>query len=92
MEYKLLFSNDTVNVVMNFGASDTIGDRLIESAGSFGYLRGLPYETLVSASAVISEVDTVEGYFSGYFRAKFLSNNGHDTLFITSGEFKKAEW
>lgn len=91
-EYKLLFNNDTVNVVMNLGASDTIGDRVVEPTGSFAYFRGLPYETLISASAVVSEVDSVEGYFSGYFRAKYLSNNGFDTLFITSGEFKKAEW
>lgn len=90
--YNLFFSNDSIQVVINFGEEDILGGREAEVLGSNAFYKNLPYSTLVEGSAVFSELDTNEKFITGYFRAKFLSDNQYDTLFIEDGEFKRAKW
>lgn len=77
---------------MNLGSGDTLGERPIEALGSSGFYMGHSYPVLVDGKSVFSAINQEDSLLSAYFQAKFVSNNGTDTLFLTNGEFYEISW
>ncbi|HLW39604.1 MAG TPA: hypothetical protein VKX31_04370 [Brumimicrobium sp.] len=90
--WTLQFKNDSIDVKLNLGGGDSLGERPIESVGSSGEYRQLNYPVLYSGRSVFSEVNQEDNRLSAYFQAKFIAVNGIDTLFLSDGEFQNISW
>ncbi|HLV42149.1 MAG TPA: hypothetical protein VKY37_07715 [Brumimicrobium sp.] len=92
-DWILSFENDTLNIKLNFGQGDSLDGRPIQSIGSNAIFNTVNYSYINEGFTVFSEVNHTENYLSGYFNAKFVSDNDiYDTLKITNGEFQKINW
>lgn len=91
-KWELNFINDSINISLNLGSGDTLGERPIEALGSSGFYMGHSYPVLVDGKSVFSAINQEDSLLSAYFQAKFVSNNGTDTLFLTNGEFYEISW
>ncbi|HTO38690.1 MAG TPA: hypothetical protein VL021_09725 [Brumimicrobium sp.] len=90
--WNLRFKNDSLDIRLNLTEGDSLGGRPIEQAQSTSTYAFKDYPTLYSGMVVLSDINHVENELSGYFQAKFVANNGFDTLFLTNGEFAKIPW
>lgn len=89
----LSFSNDTISVALNFGNADSLGTRNIDPINSNGAMNGQNYSLLVEGSVLFSAIDHTDKRLSGFFQAKFLSDqNNQDTLVIKNGDFENVLW
>ena len=90
------FSNDTINVNLNFGSTVAIGAQAIEPLYSVGTLNGKVHDDLHDGLVVISEIDTVNNRLSGFFQAKLVGYFSDsllvDTLRITNGDFESIPY
>ena len=92
-DWILSFENDTLNIKVNFGQGDSLGGRPMETLYSTALLKTDNYSTLGGGFSVFAEVNHTGNYLSGFFEAKFVSDNDiYDTLRITNGEFQKINW
>ena len=92
-EWILNFSNDTLNVSLNFGAGDSLGARDINPVNSGASTTVEGYSTLINGTVLFSEVNHTDSRLSGFFEAKFLSNSDpNDTLILKNGDFEDILW
>ena len=86
------FTNDTLNVTLNFGNGMEPGAYPIEQLYSEATMNGDVYDFLHDGLVVLSEIDTVNNRLSGFFEAKlvgyFADSLLVDTLKITNGDFE----
>jgi hypothetical protein len=86
-DWKLYVATDTVSVQVNLGNDGSIGTNTQMSAsGSYAFLNGVSYPTLVEGSSSITSHNLSTQKLSGFFQAKFVRVPG-DTLHITNGYF-----
>ncbi|MDH4473903.1 MAG: hypothetical protein QE487_14955 [Fluviicola sp.] len=86
-DWKLYVANDSVSVQVNLGNDGTVGtDTLMNASGSYAFLNGVSYPTLVEGSSSITSHNLSTQKLSGFFQATFVRVPG-DTLHITNGYF-----
>lgn len=90
------FSNDTLNVSLNFGNGTELGAYPIEQINSDATMNGKVYDYLHSGLVVLSEIDTVNNRLSGFFEAKLVGYFSDslivDTLRISNGNFSSIPY
>lgn len=92
-DWILTFGNDSINIQLNLGDNVNLGANSIKSLHSKATFKVNPYTHLNSGIAVLSEINQTEKILSGFFEAKFVSDDFElDTLYITDGEMGKVKW
>lgn len=90
------FSNDTLNVILNFGGGTELGAYPIEQLFSEATMNGKFYDLLNSGLVVLSNVDTLNNRLSGFFEARLVGYFSDsllvDTLKITNGDFESIPY
>jgi hypothetical protein len=90
------FSNDTLDVTLNFGNGTEPGAYQIEQLNSEATMNGKFYDFLHSGLVVLSNIDTVNNRLSGFFEAKLVGYFSDsllvDTLKITNGDFESIPY
>jgi hypothetical protein len=90
------FSNDTLNVTLNFGSGIEPGAHPIEQLYSEATMNGKFYDFLYSGLVVLSNIDTINNRLSGFFEAKLVGYFSDsllvDTLKITNGDFESIPY
>ena len=91
--WKLNFKNDSIDIQLNLGNVDTLGNRPIKAPYSKAIYKGVNYSSLAKGNVLFSEVNQTKNFLSGYFEAQFVSDIlSSDTLKITGGQFERVGW
>ncbi|HZH86918.1 MAG TPA: hypothetical protein VFD77_06350 [Brumimicrobium sp.] len=92
-DWILTFENDSLFFNVNFGSGDSLGGRPITPTYSIAKFNMIDYSTFASGTVVFADVNHTKNELSGYFNAKFISDNDvYDTLVVKSGEFSNIKW
>ncbi len=92
-DWIMSFQNDSVSVIINFGAGDSLGARPLKVQNSSANFQGVSHSTLAEGNVLFTEINNVDNRLSGFFECKFVSDqNVLDTLFVTNGDFQNISW
>jgi hypothetical protein len=90
------FSNDTLDVHLNFGNGKEPGAYPIEELYTQATMNGKVYDYLYDGIIVLAEIDTINRRLTGFFEAKlvgYFSNPASvDTLKISNGDFENIPY
>lgn len=90
------FTNDTLNVSLNFGNGIEPGSYPIEQLYSEALMNGNAYDYLHSGLVVLAEIDTINRILSGFYEANLVGYFSDsllvDTLKITNGDFENIPY
>lgn len=92
-DWILSFENDSINIQVNLGQGDSLGGRPMNVLYSSATYNAENHPVLADGYSVFAKVDHVKNELSGFFNAKFVSdNNTSDTLRLSDGEFQNVQW